>query len=146
MSQEPNLTPEQQLAAIGNAQNQMNAALAYGAKLMGWYCILLALVIGALATLLQIYSPDENMTGFVVLMALYGVAIVVLTFAYRKLHRSMPHGFSKKYLRGFIATIVLYAISVALLPLRPDAMIISIIIGLVVAAPLAITGLKMVSK
>lgn len=146
MSAEKNFDPEQQLAALAQAQANMDRAVGYGSKLLGWYSIIVALVIGALAFLLQLYPPRDNMVGFSVIIGLYVVAIVAASLAYRMLYRSLPVGYSKRYNRGFMLTIILYAASLALMPLELGSWIILGLVWLAVSAPLLIAGIGMVRK
>ncbi|MFJ2621206.1 hypothetical protein [Glutamicibacter sp. NPDC087344] len=146
MSDEKELDAQRQLAALGQAQESMDRALSYGSKLLGWYSIIVSLVIGALAFLLQLNNPRDNMGGFILIMGLYVVVIVAVSLAYRKLYRSLPVGYSKRYTKGFVFTIVLYAASLALMPLELESWILLVLLGLVVAAPLLLAGIGMVRK
>ena len=146
MGQEAPLTPEQQLAALNQAKAGMDQALAYGGKVIGWYSIILGLALGALACLLQFFTPQEHFTAFIVLMAVFGVVVVVQSLVYGKLYRSMPSGFSRIYLLGLIMSIVLYAISISLLGSLSGFWLLPVLAGLVVAAPLLIAGGRMMSK
>lgn len=146
MSSEQELGPEEQLAALGKARQGMDRASGYGARLLGSYCIALGLLIGGLAALLQIYRPDEKFAGFIVIMALFAVAVLAMSLAYGKLYRSLPRGYSKMYMRGFIASMVLYAVSVALIGAGPLDWPAMALIGVVVAAPLCATGIAMVRR
>ena len=146
MSAEKNLDPEQQLAALAQAQANMDRAVGYGSRLLGWYSIIVSLVIGALAFLLQLYSPQEHMVGFIMIMGLYVVAILAATLAYRKLYRSLPIGASKRYGWGFTLTIAFYAVSLALLPQQLSSWVILGLIWIVVSAPLLVVGIGMVRK
>ncbi|WP_345472263.1 hypothetical protein QMQ05_01030 [Glutamicibacter ectropisis] len=146
MNSEKELNPAEQLAALGKAQQAMDQASGYGAKLMGTYCIVLGLLIGGLAALLQIYRPDENFAGFIVIISLFAVAVIAMSLAYGKLYRSLPRGFSKMYLRGFVASMVLYAVALAIMSAGPFAWPTVLLIGVVVAAPLCVTGIAMVRK
>lgn len=146
MSAENNLNPEQQLAALAQAQADMDRAVGYGSRLLGWYSIIVSLVIGALAFLLQLYPPQKHMVGFAVIVGLYVVAILVATLAYRRLYRSLPVGASKRYGWGFALTIAFYAASLALLPQQLSSWVILGLIWIVVSAPLLIVGIGMVRK
>lgn len=146
MNPDKPLTPEQQLAALGHAQAEMDKAIGYGSKLLGWYCIVIGIAVGALAAILQLYRPDENKVGFMVVMGLYVLVIVGASLAYRKLYRSLPRGYSKRYSIAFGLSIGLYAVSIALLSASITGWLLLLLIFLVVAAPLVVTGIKMVLK
>ncbi|MDR4534719.1 MULTISPECIES: hypothetical protein [unclassified Glutamicibacter] len=144
MSEEKPLDPEQQLRALGKAEAEMGRALAYGSRLLGWYCIVLGLTIGALAAILQLNRPDKHVFGFWLVITLYVIVIVVQSVVYGKLYRSLPQGYSTRYRRAFVMSIVFYAISIALLGLELSHWALLVLLGLIVAAPLLITGTKMV--
>ena len=146
MSSDNEMTPEEQLAALGMAQQGMQRAAGYGAKLLGTYCIILGVLMGGLAALLQLYRPDENFTGFIVIMVLFAIAVIAISFAYGKLYRSLPRGHSKMYLRGFTISMVLYAVAVALLGAGSMGWGVIALIWIIVAAPLSLTGIAMVRK
>ncbi|GAA1415889.1 hypothetical protein AUR04nite_32810 [Glutamicibacter uratoxydans] len=146
MNSEQPLTPEQQLEALGRAQADMDRAIGYGSRLMGWYCIVVGLAVGALAAVLQLYRPDENKVGFFIVMGLYVLVILGSSLAYRKLYRSLPQGYSKRYGMAFGLSIGLYAASVALLAAQITSWIAMLLIFLIVAAPLVLTGIKMVRE
>lgn len=146
MSDDKQMSPEEQLAALGLAQRSMQHASEFGARLLGAYAIILGLLFGALAALLQVYSPEANFIGFMVITALFVVGVVAISLAYARLYRSLPRGYSKKYLRGFILSLVLYAVAVALMAAGPMGWGMTVLIGLVVAAPLCLTGIAMVRK
>lgn len=146
MNPEENMSPSDQLAALESAQQSMQQASVYGAKLMGVYCLVLGLLMGALAALLQVYRPDENFVGFIVITALFAVSVVAMSLAYGKLYRSLPRGYSKLYLRGFFASIILYVLAVMLLSADGLGWVVTVLTGVVVAAPLCLTGIVMVRK
>lgn len=146
MNPDNQLTPEQQLAALGHAQAEMDKAIGYGSKLLGWYCIVIGIAVGALAAILQLYRPDENKVGFMVIMGLYVLVILGASLAYRKLYRSLPRGYSKRYSIAFGLSIALYAASIALMSASITGWVALLLIFLVVAAPLVVTGIKMVLK
>ncbi|PQZ86746.1 hypothetical protein [Arthrobacter sp. MYb222] len=146
MSSGKKMSPEEQLAALGLAQQGMQRAAGYGAKLLGTYCIILGVLMGGLAALLQVFRPDADFIGFIVIMALFCVSVAAMSLAYGKLYRSLPRGHSKVYLRGFIASMVLYAVAVALLGAGPMGWGAIALIWIIVAAPLFLTGIAMVRK
>ncbi len=146
MSSEEQMNADEQLAALNVVQQRMERASGYGAKLMGVYCVILGLLIGSLAALLQVYRPEKNFTGFIILTALFFIAVVAISLAYAKLYRSLPRGFSKLYLRGFFGSMALYMIAVAMLSAGELGWGVTALTGLIVAAPLCITGIVMVRK
>lgn len=146
MTSDPEMSPEEQLAALGQAQLGMKRAANYGSKLLGGYSIILGLLLGGLAALLQAYRPDENFAGFIVITVLFVIAVLAMSLAYGRLYRSLPRGHSKLYLRGFLASMIFYALAVSLLAAIPEGWGFMVLTGVVVAAPLCLSGIAMVRK
>lgn len=146
MSSNNELNAQEQLKALSLAQQSMEQAKGYGAKLLGTYCIILGILLGGLAAFLQLYRPNQNFGGFIIIMVVFAVAVIAMTLAYGRLYRSLPRGYSKMYLRGFALSIVLYGVSIALLGMEITNWIFMALTWLVVATPLLIAGLKMVRK
>jgi len=146
MNHEKKMNPSEQLAALESAQQNMERASVYGAKLLGVYCIVLGLLLGTLAALLQVYRPEENFGGFIVITALFVVAVVAISLAYGRMYRSLPRGYSKLYLRGFFISMALYLVAVMLLSAGWLGWIVTALTWIAVAAPLCLTGVVMVRK
>ncbi|WP_313814528.1 hypothetical protein [Glutamicibacter sp.] len=144
MNPDQPLTPEQQLEALSRAQADMDRAIGYGSTLLGWYSIVVGLALGAIAAILQLNRPDERPIGFAIIMGLYVLVIVGASLAYRKLYRTLPGGYSRRYGVAFGISMALYAISIALLPLELSALPVLLLIFILVASPLVVTGIKMV--
>ena len=67
------------------------------------------------------------------------MAITVLALGYRRLHRVLPAGFGRRYLVALAASLVLYAGLLALI-MTPMPLAVVLLLGAVVALPLAVAG------
>lgn len=128
-----------QLAAVQAAQRALASPRGAGARQIGWLSVLLGLLLGALHVLLHFFTPQRSLTGFWVLCATAAVAITVLALGYRRLHRVLPAGFGRRYLVALAASLVLYAGLLALI-MTPMPLAVVLLLGAVVALPLAVAG------
>lgn len=128
-----------QLAAVQAAQRALAAPRRAGARQIGWLSVLLGLLLGALHVLLHFFTPQRSLTSFWVLCAAAAVAITVLALGYRRLHRVLPAGFGRRYLVALAASLVLYAGLLALI-MTPMPLAVVLLLGAVVALPLAVAG------
>ncbi|WP_404288700.1 hypothetical protein [Glutamicibacter arilaitensis] len=145
MIREPEFTPGDQLTALENAQRSMTSVTARGARQLGLTCIMLGVVLGALHSLLHIFSPEQGLPAFFVLTGAAVLAMIGLSLGYLKVRRVLPHGFSKKYLLSLFLSIGIYALTLTLIT-TPMPFIATVLLGLAVALPLLIGGFRMLAR
>lgn len=145
MSDDAELTPQEQLAVFAGAQGKVATESKRGARQLGITCILLGLVLGTLHGLLHVFTPDRGLGAFFVLCAVAVLVIVVLSLGYQKLHRFLPLGFSKRYLWSLFLSIGIYGLALTLIT-TPMPWFVVALLGLAVALPLLLGGLWMVKK
>lgn len=125
--------PEARLAEARLAEVRRAAA-----RRLAWFCTALALLIGAAHVVPAVFRPDESLLAFLTAMGVHVAAVPVLTWGYLRTRRATPLGGGRRYLIGLLTTMALYLAALTLLDREtwPAAML----VGLVIAAPLVITG------
>lgn len=127
-----------QLAALRGPEARLAEVRHRAARRLAWFCTALALLIGAAHVVPAVFRPDESLPAFLAAMGVYVVAVLVLTWGYLRSRQVTPRGGGRRYLIGLLITIVLYLAALALL--GRETWPVAILVGLVIAAPLAIAG------
>lgn len=127
-----------QLAALRGPEARLAEVRRAAARRLAWFCTALALLIGAAHVVPAVFRPDESLLAFLTAMGVYVAAVLVLTWGYLRTRRATPLGGGRRYLIGLLTTMALYLAALTLLDREtwPAAML----VGLVIAAPLVITG------
>ena len=137
---------DEQRAAIADAEHRLGPLQRRGRRQLAWLSVALGALLGCMHVTIVVFPPQRGIPAFLIACGVVIAAIMLLMIAYLRVRRVIPAGGTRRYLGGFAISMLLYLGALVLFIVTDETVKVAVVVALVVAAPLVITGLRGVRR